>query len=130
MRWNISLSKIRVLGKEPKVGNMMYLVSVLVFVIGLYMVITEDSYLRKVMGLSIFQTACIIFFLSISKAASGVAPFYYHENAGEVIYTSSLAHVLMLTAIVVGFTTLAVALALIYRIKSEFGSVSERDINQ
>jgi multicomponent Na+:H+ antiporter subunit C len=108
----------------------MYFVSVSVFIIGLYMIITEDSYLRKIMGLGIFQTACIIFFLAVSKAASGVAPFYSPENSGEVIYTSSLAHVLMLTAIVVGFTTLAVSLALIYRIKHEFGSISERDINQ
>lgn len=94
------------------------------------MIITEDSYLRKIIGLGIFQASCIIFFLAISKVSNGVAPFYYDDASHEIVYSAPLAHVLMLTAIVVGFATLSVALALICRIKYEFGSISERDITK
>lgn len=112
--------------------DMIYLTSVAIFVIGLFMVITEDNYLRKIMGLSIFQTATIIFFLALSKIENSILPFDKCQGKMpcEYIYTSSLTHVLMLTAIVVGFATLAVGLGLIYRIKSEFGTISESDINQ
>lgn len=111
---------------------MIYLVAVFIFVVGLYMVIVEDNYLRKIVGLSIFQTATIIFFIALSKISNGIVPFDKCKGVMpcDVIYTSSLSHVLMLTAIVVGFATLAVALALLYRVKSEFGSISESDINQ
>lgn len=111
---------------------MIYLVSVIVFVVGLYMIITEDNYLRKIIGLSIFQTGAIIFFVALSKISNGIAPFDKCKGTlpCDYVYTSSLPHVLMLTAIVVGFATLAVGLALIYRVKSEFGTISESDINQ
>lgn len=111
---------------------MIYLVSVFIFALGLYMVIVEDNYLRKIVGLSIFQTATIIFFVALSKVANGIVPFDKCKGAlpCNVVYTSSLTHVLMLTAIVVGFATLSVALALLYRVKSDFGTISESDINQ
>lgn len=111
---------------------MIYLVSVVVFVVGLYMTIVEDNYLRKIIGLAIFQTAAIIFFVALSKISNGLVPFDKCKGIlpCDYVYNSSLPHVLMLTAIVVGFAILAVGLALIYRVKSEFGSISESDINQ
>lgn len=111
---------------------MIYLVSVLILVVGLYMIIVEDNYLRKIIGLSIFQTATIIFFVALSKVTGSIIPFDKCKGTipCNVIYSSSLSHVLMLTAIVVGFATLAVGLALVYRVKSEFGTVSESEVNQ
>jgi len=111
---------------------MIYLASAIIFVIGLYMVITEDNYLRKLIGLSIFQTATIVFFVALSKIEGAILPFDKCKGGVgcEYIYTSSISHVLMLTAIVVGFATLAVGIALVYRIKEEFGTISEEDINK
>jgi len=47
-----------------------------------------------------------------------------------VIYSNPLPHVLILTAIVVGVATLAVGLALVVRIREEYGSIEEIQINE
>ena len=49
-------------------------------------------------------------------------------EAGEIIYTNPLPSVLMLTAIVVGIATTALALALIVRIREEYGTIEEDEI--
>ena len=47
---------------------------------------------------------------------------------GFSVYSNPLPHVLMLTAIVVGVATTALAFALIVRIKEAYDSVEEDDI--
>ena len=46
----------------------------------------------------------------------------------ETLYSNPLPSVLMLTAIVVGIATTALALALIVRIREDYGSIEEADI--
>ena len=48
--------------------------------------------------------------------------------AAEVIYSNPLPSVLMLTAIVVGVATTALALALTVRIREEYGTIEEDEI--
>lgn len=47
---------------------------------------------------------------------------------GEVIYSNPLPHVLILTAIVVGIATTAVALALAVRIREAYGTIEEDEL--
>ena len=49
-------------------------------------------------------------------------------HASELVYSHPLPSVLMLTAIVVGIATTALALALIVRIKEEYGTIEEDEI--
>ena len=46
----------------------------------------------------------------------------------NVVYTNPLPHVLILTAIVVGIATTSLGLALIVRIREEFGTIEEDEI--
>ena len=46
----------------------------------------------------------------------------------KVIYSNPLPHVLILTAIVVGISTTALALALIVRIRETYGTIEEDEI--
>ena len=50
------------------------------------------------------------------------------HDAAQVIYSNPLPSVLMLTAIVVGIATTALALALIVRIREDYGSIEEDEI--
>ena len=59
----------------------------------------------------------------VEVAASGAGP----EYAG-VLYSNPLPSVLMLTAIVVGIATTALALALVVRIREEYGTIEEDEI--
>ena len=62
----------------------------------------------------------------LSEAGHSAAE-HAHE-AAEVIYSNPLPSVLMLTAIVVGIATTALALALIVRIREDYGSIEEDEI--
>ncbi|QDT05873.1 putative monovalent cation/H+ antiporter subunit C [Rubripirellula lacrimiformis] len=50
------------------------------------------------------------------------------DQVAEIIYSNPLPSVLMLTAIVVGIATTATALALIVRIREEYGTIEEDEI--
>jgi multicomponent Na+:H+ antiporter subunit C len=104
-----------------------YWVVVLLMMAGLYIVISTRSYLKKVVGLNLFQTSVIIFYISMADVAGGVAPIIA-EGVPTEGYTNPLPHVLMLTAIVVGVSTTAVGLALIVRVNEAYGSVEEDEI--
>lgn len=51
-----------------------------------------------------------------------------HVGADEIVYSNPLPSVLMLTAIVVGIATTALALALIVRVREEYGTIEEDEI--
>ena len=52
------------------------------------------------------------------------------ETGLETVYSNPLPHVLMLTAIVVGIATTALALALVARIHEAYGSIEEDEIHR
>ena len=62
----------------------------------------------------------------------GTAPILLDKSASSsaVIYSNPLPHVLILTAIVVGIATTALGLALIIKIREEYDTVEEDDIQQ
>lgn len=98
---------------------------------GLYIVIATDNLIKKVMGLNIFQAAAILFYIAMGKVRGGTAPILIEEAAGhhgETVYSNPLPHVLMLTAIVVGIATTALALALVVRIHGAYGCAEEDEV--
>lgn len=92
---------------------------------GFYVVISQGNLVKKLVGLSLFQTSVFIFYISMGKIADGNAPIL---TEGVTIYSNPLPHVLILTAIVVGVATTAVGLALVVRIQEAYGSVEEENI--
>ena len=93
--------------------------------IGLYAVVARHNLIKKLIGLSLFQTAVFLLFITIGKVTGGTAPIL---DDAYSLYSNPLPHVLILTAIVVSVSTLAVGLALAITIKREYGSVEEDEI--
>jgi len=104
-----------------------YYAVVVLLGIGLYMVVDSRNLVKKVIGMNIFQTGIFLFFITLAYRAGGEPPII-EEGAGP--YVSPLPHVLILTAIVVGVSLTAVALALIIRIYSEYGTLDEDKLKQ
>lgn len=102
-----------------------YWVVVVLMMIGLYIVIAHGNLIKKIVGLTIFQTAVFIFYISIANVEGASAPIL---EAGIRLYSNPLPHVLILTAIVVGIATIALGLALAVRIKEAYGSTEEETI--
>jgi len=104
-----------------------YWVVVVLMMIGFYIVIAHGNLIKKIIGLSIFQTSVFIFYISMAKVDGGTAPIL---TEGIKQYSNPLPHVLILTAIVVGIATTALGLALAVRIKEAYGSVEEEEIQK
>jgi multicomponent Na+:H+ antiporter subunit C len=66
----------------------------------------------------------------MGKVHGGTAPIVPEAGSEGVVYSNPLPHVLMLTAIVVGIATTALALALVVRIKERYGTIEEDEIRE
>lgn len=140
---------------ESIAGLAIYWAIIGLMMTGLYAVISRDNLVKKIMGLSLFQSSAILFYVAMGKVAGGTAPILIdsgHDKekgagashggeaadhgahsvgeAAEILYSNPLPHVLMLTAIVVGVATLALALAMVVRIQDSYGTVEEDEIAQ
>lgn len=93
--------------------------------IGLYTVISHGNLVKKMIGLSLFQAAVFLFYISLGKVEGGSAPVV---EEGVETYANPLPHVLILTAIVVGVATTALGLALTVRIFDAYGTLEEEDV--
>jgi len=104
-----------------------YWIVVVLMMVGFYIVIAHGNLIKKIVGLSIFQTSVFIFYISMAKVDGGTAPILAEEISQ---YSNPLPHVLILTAIVVGIATTALGLALAVRIKEAYGSIEEEEIQK
>jgi len=111
-------------------GHLNYWLFIILMMTGFYIVVARGNYIKKIIGLNIFQASVFMFYISVSKVSGGTAPIYPIDfNIDKsVIYSNPLPHVLILTAIVVGVATTALGLALIVRIREEYGTIEEDDI--
>ena len=104
-----------------------YWIVIVMMMTGLYIVMSRENLIKKMMGLNIFQVSVILFYISMGKVEGGTAPIIV-EGAEKVLYSNPLPQVLMLTAIVVGVATTALGLALTVRIGEAYGSLEEDEI--
>ena len=106
-----------------------YWVFVFLMMVGFYILISRRNLVKKILGLNIFQTSVFIFYISMGKIIGGTAPILVEGRDGPVVYSNPVPHVLILTAIVVGVSTTAVALALVVRIKEAYGTIEGDEIS-
>lgn len=140
---------------ELLIERLNYFIYVILLLIGLYGMIAKKNLIKKLIGMSIFQTAIILFYVSVAVKEGATIPIYLpeHDPHGQTIgvkeanstvtkhvgpsvlkpelvkdYANPLPHVLMLTAIVVGVATLGLALALCQRIFQGYGTIEEDEL--
>ena len=111
-----------------------YIVVILIMMLGLWAMIAKRNLVQKCIGMAIFQTGIILFYISMgAKEGSTIPILDYSHGAGyhaveAANYANPLTQILMLTAIVVGVGTLGVGLALVQKIYKEYGTVEEDEI--
>ncbi|TCS64071.1 cation:proton antiporter subunit C [Varunaivibrio sulfuroxidans] len=107
-------------------GLFNYWVAIFLMMVGFFIVISQGNLIKKVVGLNIFQVSVFLFYISMGKVTGGSAPIL---DKTIKIYSNPVPHVLILTAIVVGIATTALALALVVRINRAFGTIEEDEID-
>jgi multicomponent Na+:H+ antiporter subunit C len=109
------------------VGLYNYWIVAFLMMAGFYIVVAHGNFVKKLMGINIFQASVFILYITLGKVTGGTAPII---EEGFTVYSNPLPHVLILTAIVVGVATFAVGLALVVRINEEYGTIEEDDIHR
>ena len=107
-------------------GHYNYWMGIVLMMLGLYVAISRGNLIKKVVGLNLFQTSVFMLYISMGKVAGGTAPIL--TGKPDTVYSNPLPHVLILTAIVVGISTTALALALVVRIRESYGTIEEDEI--
>ncbi|WP_316976731.1 cation:proton antiporter subunit C [Shumkonia mesophila] len=110
----------------PFPGLFNYWIAIVLMMAGFYMVMAHGNLIKKIVGLNVFQVSVFVFYISMGKIKGGTAPIL---ESGFEVYSNPLPSVLILTAIVVGVATTALALALIVRIHDAYGTIEEDEIN-
>ena len=108
------------------IGHYNYWVVIFLMMAGFYTVISQGNLIKKIAGLNIFQTSVFLLYISIGYVKDGTTPIIAE---GFTKYANPLPHVLILTAIVVGVSTIALGLALIVRIKEAYSTIEEDEIH-
>jgi multicomponent Na+:H+ antiporter subunit C len=93
-------------------------ISLLVFMIGLYGVMSKNNLIKKIMGLT---------------RKGGLAPILEKGTTGgipTIIVVDPLPQALMLTAIVIGISVTALALALIVKIYSKYKTLDIQQLSK
>ncbi len=114
---------------EAWFGIYHYWVFAVLLMIGLYAVIAKLNLIKKLIGLSLFQSAVFLLYITMGKVEGGTAPIVQADVAHQV-FSNPLPQVLILTAIVVGISTMALGLGVVVRIKEEYGSIEEHEIRK
>ncbi len=95
--------------------------------VGVAGVILADNLIKKVMSLSILNSALVILFVWGGSLAGSEAPIML-EGVRDIV--DPLPQAVMLTAIVVGICLTAVALAIVLQVHRRYGTVSRRRVEE
>ncbi len=106
-----------------------YWVFAVLLMIGFYAVITKRNLIKKLIGLSIFQSAVFLLYITMGKVDDGTAPIS-QAGVADQVFSNPLPQVLILTAIVVGISTMALGLGIVVRINEEYDSIEEDEIEE
>lgn len=105
-----------------------YILILLIFFLSSGIIFFSNSYLKKLISVSILQSSVVVFFVGFGKFKNSVTPILTSSISESEIYTSPIPSVLMLTAIVVGFACFCVGISFLIRISSSFKTLDVKKI--
>lgn len=87
--------------------------AILLFAIGFYGLLTNRNAIKIIISLNVLQIGLNIFIISIGYVSEGLAPIITSTNSSSALmFVDPLPQALVLTSIVIGVGTTALALAL------------------
>ncbi len=107
-----------------------FLTFIILFLFGLYIMVTHKNLIKKLIGMYLLQTSVILFFVSLGVKDGSTVPILKPGDMpiDPALYANPLPQVLMLTAIVVGVATLGVSLALVIAIYRKYHTLEEDEL--
>ncbi|MFN2363123.1 MAG: sodium:proton antiporter [Halarsenatibacteraceae bacterium] len=106
--------------------NLYYFASIILFLIGFYILLTHPNLIKKVIGLNVMDSAIFFFFVAVGFVSEGQSPIV--EAGEEVLTVNPVPSGLMLTGIVVSVSVTAFALAIIIKLYEHYGTINVEEI--
>lgn len=113
-----------------------YIVTIILFCIGLYALIIKPNLIKKIIGMNIIETSVYLFFISSADIRLGPMSHQWagpseisnaaevaHAAAGHLALVNPIPSALILTAIVVSVSVTAISLGLAIKIYENFGTL-------
>ena len=103
---------------------------IILFLLGMYIMTVYPNLVKKLIGMYLMQTSIILFFITLAVKKDSTIPILLPSATalGPETYANPLPHVLMLTAIVVGVSTLGVSLAMVISLYRQYHTLEEDQI--
>lgn len=106
-----------------------YIGAAILFVIGLYTVLTHPNLIKKVIGLNIMETAVFLLMVSIGYVSGAQSPILsLTKEHATGVYVNPLPTAMILTGIVVAVSITAYSLSLIVKIYEVYGTIELDEI--
>ena len=104
-----------------------YILCFILFLVGLYGLITRRNLIKIVISLSIMEFSIFLLLAMIGYIENGIAPIVLPDKVGQT-YVDPLPQAMVLTAIVIGLATTALLLAIAIRLYRKYGTFDIREI--
>lgn len=104
-----------------------YILTFILFLVGLYGVITRRNLIKIAISLSIMEFSIFLLLVLIGFIDGGSAPIVDPEEAGT-LYVDPLPQAMVLTAIVIGLATTAMLMAIAIRLFRKYKTFDIREI--
>jgi len=107
----------------------LYILCFILFLVGLYGVLTKKNVIKIVIGLSFMEFSVFLFLVLIGYIEGGTAPILI-KDANPDVFVDPLPQAMILTAIVISLATNAMLLTIAVRLYKKYGTFDIRRINQ
>ena len=104
-----------------------YILCFILFLVGLYGVITRRNLIKIVISLSIMEFSVFIFLALLGYIDGGIAPIITDLETNPT-YVDPLPQAMVLTAIVIGLATTAMLMAIAIRLYRKYKTFDIREI--
>jgi multicomponent Na+:H+ antiporter subunit C len=106
-----------------------YILCFILFLVGLYGVLTRKNIIKIIIGLCIMEYSLNLFFIMIGYIKGGAAPIVDLSSTRPASYVDPLPQALVLTAIVIGLATTALLLAIAIKLYRKYKTFDIDKIN-
>ena len=96
--------------------------------IGLYVVLVKPNLIKVIIGMSLMDTGVNLFLIAVGYIRAGTAPIFCDAAQQAENMVDPVPQALVLTAIVIGVSVLALALSLAIRVYDHYGTLDLRKI--
>ncbi|MBS3762247.1 MAG: NADH-quinone oxidoreductase subunit K [Planctomycetes bacterium] len=97
--------------------------------IGLYVLLVKSNLIKVIIGINLIDTGVNLFLISIGYIHGGTAPIF-SETSETAEMVDPVPQALVLTAIVIGVSVLALALSIAIRLYGYYGTLNLRKIKE